>query len=508
MDALQLYTSIVPSKRQLQLQELGFYAFFHFGLNTFANREWGDGRDLPSIFNPQKLDTDQWVRAVKAAGMGAVILTAKHHDGFCLWQTATTDYSIKHSPYKDGKGDIVKELSLSCKKYGLKMGLYLSPWDRNSKHYATERYNDFYIEQLTELLTNYGDIFAIWLDGACGSYLDGKPAQEYDFERIYKTIRELQPNCLIANCGPDVRWVGNEGGVTRESEFNVVPKALFTPESVAEKSQKSEDESMALKKALSHITEDLGSRKALEGYLELIWYPAEADVSIRPSWFYHKREDKRVKSVDTLMRLYFNTVGGNCLLLLNIPPNKDGLIAPPDERVLKALGDRLKSVFSKEVSIANMLAPPPKAGFEYIDKANHKSYSPSSCDKDYKIELSFLEPHLIDKLVIKEDTKYSQRIERFSLYTKKDEKHIKLYSGTTVGFGKFCVFRPTLCNNLILVIEECRLEPYLSELSAYESDGYKFKRDPMIKIKKAWHAYWNIKYTKRQLVKNKDAAKD
>lgn len=178
---LDLYTSIVPNERQLKIQQMPFYAFIHYGPNTFTNREWGKGKDSPSVFNPKDQDVDEWCKAIKSAGMKGVVLTCKHHDGFCLWQTETTEYSIKNSPYKNGKGDVVKEISNACKKYGLKFGVYLSPWDRNSKLYGTPAYNDFYIAQLTELLSNYGEIFMLWLDGACGASADGMPKQKYDF---------------------------------------------------------------------------------------------------------------------------------------------------------------------------------------------------------------------------------------------------------------------------------------------------------------------------------------
>ena len=235
------YIKIVPSDRQKNYQNMGFNVYFHYGINTFTGKEWGDGKASPSLFNPKHQNTDQWVEAVKTAGAKGVILTCKHHDGFCLWPTKTTEYSVKNSPYKDGKGDVVKEVSDSCKKYGLKFGVYISPWDRNSQYYGTEKYNDFYMEQLTELLTNYGDVFCVWLDGACGAYMDGKARQNYDFERIYGTIRKLQPGACICSYGPDIRWVGNEGGYSRESEWNVVPNFQADTQRIADQSQQDEN---------------------------------------------------------------------------------------------------------------------------------------------------------------------------------------------------------------------------------------------------------------------------
>ncbi|HIS04374.1 MAG TPA: alpha-L-fucosidase, partial [Candidatus Fimenecus stercoravium] len=222
-----MYTSIVPNRRQLLIQKMRYYAFVHYTVNTFTNREWGNGKEPESVFDPAAQDTDQWCEAIADAGMKGVILTCKHHDGFCLWPTKTTEHSVKNSPYNNGKGDVVREVADSCRKYGLKFGVYLSPWDRNCPLYGTPGYNDFYIEQLTELLTNYGEIFMLWLDGACGADAAGQPKQKYDFERIWKTAVELQPNIVMSGCAPDVRWIGNESGKTRESEWNVVPRFAY-----------------------------------------------------------------------------------------------------------------------------------------------------------------------------------------------------------------------------------------------------------------------------------------
>lgn len=217
---------IVPHERQLRFQQLEFYAFIHFTVNTFTDREWGDGTESPEIFRPDKLDADQWVRAVKSAGMKGLILTCKHHDGFCLWQSKTTKHTVAYSPWKNGCGDVVREVSKSCKKYGIKFGVYLSPWDRNCTLYGQGKaYDDFFVKQLTELLTNYGEVFSVWFDGACGEGANGKK-QYYDWERYYSVIRELQPNACISVCGPDVRWCGNEAGYTRAAEWTPVIPTL------------------------------------------------------------------------------------------------------------------------------------------------------------------------------------------------------------------------------------------------------------------------------------------
>ena len=216
---LQEAAHVVPSKRQLDWYELESYAFIHFGVNTFTNREWGEGTEPESVFNPENLDCDQWVEAIKAAGMKGMVLTAKHHDGFCLWPSKYTEHSVKNSPCKK---DVVREAAEACKRGGIKFGFYLSPWDQNHPDYGTERYNDFFVDQLTELLTQYGPVAEVWFDGACGEGPNGKK-QVYDFKRYYDVIRRLQPQAVIAVMGPDVRWVGTESGYGRDTEWSTLP---------------------------------------------------------------------------------------------------------------------------------------------------------------------------------------------------------------------------------------------------------------------------------------------
>lgn len=480
MKRLELYTSIVPNARQKAIEEMGFYTFIHFGMNTFTGREWGTGKENPCIFAPSDLDTDQWCEVIKKSGAKGIILTAKHHDGFCLWQTKTTEHSIKNSPYKNGKGDIVKELELSCKKYGLKYGLYLSPWDRNSEYYGTEKYNDFYVAQLEELLTGYGELFTIWLDGACGSHMDGKPMQVYDFERYYDTIHRLQPNCAISNCGRDVRWVGNEGGMTRKSEWNVVPAFNAETQKVMANSQ---TEDKAFESKIDVISEDLGSRQVLSQYDEFMWYPAEVDVSIRKGWFYHASQNHRVRSINNLLNIYYNSVGGNCMLLLNIPPDKRGRIHEVDSARLVKLGKRIESAFAREVMPKNIELSEAKQGFEMF---NSGTYSPKNISENYSIKLQF-DAQKIDKAVIIEDIDYSQRIEEFIISTEQKGKTKVLYKGTVVGHKKIALFKPLTTDNLTFTIAKCRLTPYIKELKIYQSDGKLPRKNPLLGIKKELH---------------------
>ena len=312
---------LVPTPQQYAWQQMELTAFLHFGINTFTGREWGDGKEDPALFNPSELDAEQWVKSLKNAGFKMVILTAKHHDGFCLWPTATTKHSVASSPWKNGQGDVVKELRKACDKYDMKFGVYLSPWDRNAECYGdSPRYNEFFVRQLTELLSNYGEVHEVWFDGANGEGPNGKK-QVYDWDAFYKTIQRLQPKAVMAIMGDDVRWVGNERGLGRETEWNAT---VLTPGIYARSTENNKRLGVFSK------AEDLGSRKMLEKATELFWYPSEVDVSIRPGWFYHAEEDAKVKSLKHLSDIYFQSVGYNSVLLLNIPPDRKGLINEAD----------------------------------------------------------------------------------------------------------------------------------------------------------------------------------
>ncbi len=447
-DRIDLYTSIVPNRRQLIIQEMKYYAFIHYGVNTFTNREWGSGKEKESVFNPKKQDAEQWCRAIKDAGMKGVILTCKHHDGFCLWQTKTTEHSIKNSPYKNGRGDVVQEVSDACRKYGLKFGVYLSPWDRNAKCYGTPEYNDFYIEQLTELLTNYGEIFMLWLDGACGAKADGQPVQKYDFERIWDTAVKLQPNIVMSGCAPDVRWIGNESGKTRESEWNVVPKFQYDQQNFAVNCQDSDDMKKFQKRCIDVMIPDMGSREFLSQFDEFMWYPAEVDVSIRTGWFYHPLQSLTLKSLNHLMKIYYNSVGNNSLMLLNIPPDKNGLLAKKDVKRLKEMGFWLKK--EEELMISNCETELSDGGFTVTVNFPRQS---------------------VDRIHLAEDTTKSQRVEKFSIYAEGK----KVFSGTVIGFSRIAVFEPVETDTLTIKIEQCRKEPYINKALPVATGAYRVK---------------------------------
>lgn len=337
-EKIDMASRLVPTPQQLEWQQMELTAFLHFGINTFTEREWGDGKEDPALFNPTGLDCEQWVRALKEGGFKMAVITAKHHDGFCLWPTKTTRHSVVSSPWKNGKGDVVRELRNACKKYGLKFGIYLSPWDRNAECYGQgDAYNRFFIEQLTELLTNYGEVHEVWFDGANGEGANGKK-QIYDWEAIERTIRRLQPKAVTAVMGDDVRWVGNEKGIGRKTEWSAT---VLTPGIYSRAIGQNKELGVFGK------SKDLGSRDIVARAKELFWFPSEVDVSIRPGWFYHSKEDSHVKSLAHLADIYFKSVGYNSVLLLNIPPNKSGLIHENDCRRLKEFFTYLKILLKR-----------------------------------------------------------------------------------------------------------------------------------------------------------------
>jgi alpha-L-fucosidase len=321
----------IPSPAQLQWHRDELAMFLHFGVNTFTNREWGDGTESPSIFNPTSLDARQWARTAKRGGFRAMILTAKHHDGFCLWPTKTTTHSVAASPFRNGHGDVVREFVDACRAEGLRVGLYLSPWDRNHPAYGdSPRYNEVYVAQLTELLTQYGTIAEVWFDGANGEGPNGK-RQVYDWPRFFAHVKRLQPNAVIfSDAGPDVRWCGNERGVAGDPNWATVdPSRVPYPGA----------DGPGIIDALQH-----GDR------LGTVWRPAEVDVSIRPGWFNHPAENDSVRSVENLVELYFTSVGRNGKLLLNVPPTTAGLLHPTDVVRLGGMRDALDQLFAKELA--------------------------------------------------------------------------------------------------------------------------------------------------------------
>ena len=447
----------IPSQEQIDWQKLETYAFIHFGLNTYNDLEWGYGNTPASTFNPVNLDCEQWVATLKQCGMKGVILTAKHHDGFCLWQTETTDYSIANSPYKNGKGDMVKELSDACKKYGLKFGLYLSPWDRNNSEYGREDYVETYHKQIDELTKNYGDLFEFWFDGANGGngYYGGADETRsidarkyYDYERARDTILKRHPDAMIfgGTC-QTIRWVGNEQGWAGDTDW-----CMINPE-------------------LSDNTKHLnhGSENGTH------WIPAEVDVSIRPGWFYHKREDHQVKSVAQLTDIYYRSVGHNANLLLNFPINLDGKIPALDslratewhEVIVNDFKDNILK--NAEVRVDNERGRKFKA--ENVIDDDWDTYW--ATDDGYNfgtISFSFNKPVKMNRVVLQEYIPLGQRVKDFYMEGELNGKWFKINpfdTLSTIGYKRIVRFNTVELDKLIIYFEESRGPLCINNIEAY-----------------------------------------
>lgn len=434
---IDIASRLVPTPQQLAWQQMELTAFLHFGINTFTGREWGDGSEDPSIFNPAELDAEQWVKALKDAGFKMAILTAKHHDGFCLWQTKTTKHSVASSPWRGGKGDVVRELRQACDKYGLKFGVYLSPWDRNAECYGNSpKYNKFFIEQLTELLSNYGEIHEVWFDGACGEGPNGKK-QEYDWDAFYKTITRLQPKAVMAIMGDDVRWVGNEKGIGRETEWSAT---ALTPGIYSRSGEQNKRLGVYAK------AKDLGGRDIIAKASELFWYPSEVDVSIRPGWFYHADQDEQVKSLSHLVDIYFQSVGYNSVLLLNIPPDKRGLIHQNDVKRIKELADYLKETFAENK----------------IKGEDELWQAASGASKEYEMKNASFNTFLIQ-----EDISKGQRVESFTVEAWVNGMWKKLGEGTTVGYKRLLRFPECKAEKVRVTINSSRNTANIIKVGAF-----------------------------------------
>ena len=407
---------VTPSPRQLKWYEREFYAFVHFSPNTYTGLEWGLGDEEESLFNPTELDCGQWVEAVRAAGMKGLILTAKHHDGFCLWPSRYTEHSVKNCPLKI---DVVWEAAEACRRGGIGFGFYLSPWDRNSVLYGTDAYNDYYQKQLTELLTEYGEIFCVWLDSACGEGPNGRK-QVYDFPGVIRLVREYQPNAVIfQDGGPDVRWIGNESGKARRSEWAVVPHELCRLSHQAQTGPGPWYVPGADQLDYLHNTqENLGGAEQIVRSSGLDFCGAEADMSIRPGWFYHPEEQPH--SVERLMQAYLNSVGHNACLNLNIPPMPNGKFDDRDVQRLREFGDALKAAFGRELAQGRPL--------RRIDR-------PAGGQCEFVLELE--KPEEIRYIELREPIEKGQRISEY-LIEWRDENGcwsgpFGVIEGTTVG---------------------------------------------------------------------------
>ncbi|MBC7188123.1 MAG: alpha-L-fucosidase [Calditrichaeota bacterium] len=443
----------IPSSRQLAWHELEYYAFIHFGMNTFTDREWGDGQENPTLFNPHALDCRQWARVCKEAGMKGIILTAKHHDGFCLWPSRYTEHSVRNSPWRDGHGDVLAELATACRQYGLKMGVYLSPWDRHEPSYGdSPRYNEFYKNQLREVLTGYGELFEVWFDGACGEGPNGR-RQVYDWPRFFAVVRECQPQAVIfSDGGPDVRWVGNERGFADETNWSLLRREEVWP--------------------------------GYPRYHELTsghadgthWVPAEADVSIRPGWFYHPAEDAQVKSVAELLEIYYASVGRNAALLLNVPVDRRGLIARVDSLRLVEFRRALQAEFPED------LARRARATASQV-RGNHRRFAPQrAIDGDNAtywatddtitsawLELDLRKPTVVNRIVLQEYIALGQRVEEFHIEADVDGSWQRVAEGTTIGYKRILRLPDLRARRVRLCISKARACPTIATFALYRA---------------------------------------
>ena len=446
----------LPSKAQLAWHEMEFYLFMHFGPNTFTDKEWGHGDESEDIFNPTQLDCRQWARTAKAAGAKGIIITAKHHDGFCLWPSKYSTHTVRESKWKNGKGDVLRELSQACKEYGLKFGVYISPWDRNHPMYGTPQYNDVFVNMMKEIFTSYGPIWELWWDGANGEGPNGKK-QVYDWDRFKKTVKTISPNTLVfSDVGPHIRWVGNENGIAGKTNWNYLDTVGFTPGADAPK------------------TDTLNSGNAFGK----AWIPAECDVSIRPGWFYHKEEDNKVKTPEQLFDLFLKSVGRGANLLLNVPPDRRGLIHENDSAALigfKKLRDEYfknnllrnsmpKYVLHYAVAIARNVVDNNINTFQAL-----RVYNENSTGNDWLV-FEFKKETLINAIYLSEPIQNGQTISAFEINLKNGDKVINQIKGTTIGRKRIITFPRIGVTSFSVSIKAANGTPLISEVATYLID--------------------------------------
>lgn len=461
----------VPTQKQIDWQEMEFYAFVHFSLNTFTNKEWGYGDESPELFNPSQLDVRQWARVVKEAGMKGIILVAKHHDGFCLWPSAYTERSVKNSPWENGKGDLVKELAAACKEYNLKLGLYLSPWDRNHPQYGKPEYITYFRNQLKELLTNYGDVFEMWFDGANGGdgYYGGANETRkinsltyYNWDETYKLIYDIAPKTLVWGVGPsEARWIGNEEGRAGKTNWSL----LRQKDELAGK---------------VHYTEFMSGHEDGEK-----WVPGEADVSIRPGWFYHSVEDDKVRSLDEMVDIYYESIGRNATLLLNLPVDKRGLVHENDEARLKELVATIKADFKTEllagtqVQASNIRASDFNFGPQNVIDGNKNTYwATDDKVKQATVEFTFKKPTAINRVLLQEYIKLGQRVKAFSIEAKVDGEWKTIANETTIGYKRILRLDRVTVSALRVNILDAKVGFVISTIEAYNAPT--FVKEPQI----------------------------
>ena len=452
----------IPNEQQMKWQEMEYYAFIHFSINTYTDQEWGDGGNKPALFNPTDLDCRQWARICKQAGMKGIILTAKHHDGFCLWPSEYTEYSVKNSPWRNGKGDLVKELAEACKEYGLKLGIYLSPWDRNHPDYGRPEYVTYFRNQLKELLTNYGEIFEVWFDGANGGWGYYGGAREdrkidrktfYDWDNTIQLIRQLQPNAIIWNeCGPDIRWCGNEHGSIGETNWSLFDAHEYAPGTADSKVLRVGRES------------------------DPDWVPGEVNVSVRPGWFYHAYEDAKVKTLPQLLEIYYNSIGRNGTWLLNFPIDRRGMIHENDEKAVLDLASTIKEIF------ANNLAENAKIEASHV-RGNSRRFSASrvvdgkkstywSTDDSIRtasLTLDFGEPISFNRILLQEYIRLGQRVRAFTIEANINGEWKEMARETTIGYKRILRLPTVKATQIRFTVTDSKACPVISNIAVYNA---------------------------------------
>lgn len=452
----------VPTERQLAWHELEYYMFVHFTVNTFTDKEWGYGDEPESIFNPAELDCRQWAKTASEAGMKGIIITAKHHDGFCLWPSAFTDHSVKNSPWKNGNGDILKELRQACNEFGLKMGVYLSPWDRNSHVYGTDDYLEYYRNQLKELLTGYGDIFEVWFDGANGGdgYYGGARERRridnktyYDWPNTHRIVRDLQPHAVMfSDAGPDIRWVGNESGMGSTTNWCLLNKDELYPG--------------------GDFASILGEGHENGNY----WVPAEVDVSIRPGWFWHRNQDSLVRSPENLMDLYYSSVGRNSNLLLNVPPDTRGLLNEKDVASLIAFRDLREKEFASDLARGKKASATVVRGKNYgalnVNDGDPQTYWATPDDKTTgKVIIDLDAATEVNRIILQEYISLGQRVQEFKVDAFSEGEWKPLLEGTTIGHKVIRKFPVVNASKIRLSITRSKASPVISVLELYRAPG-------------------------------------
>lgn len=458
---IRLAAEVRPSYRQLDYQQREMLGFIHIGMNTFTGAEWGTGKEDPSLFNPSRLDAGEWVKTFKAAGISGVILVAKHHDGFCTWPSRYTDHSVANSPWRNGKGDLVKEVAEACRKLDMKFCIYLSPWDMHEKTFGTAAYNDYYIHQMEELLTGYGPVYLLWFDGAGTTSDVSGHEMPFDWERIFRRARELQPDVILSGNAPDVRWVGNEKGKGRETEWCV--QGIHNMETL-----------FGSLDGYEPTLPDLGSIDDLMTKKRLVWYPSRGGLPLRKGWFYNSRDDDTVKSLNYLVNSYFVTVGQNSNLLPNLSPDPTGRIPEKDAQRLIRFGEviqRMKAVdYAKGATVTALGGWSGETDSGVItDDDPFTSWHTAEGVTSASLEIRLKRPSTVNVIKLQENVRdFGQRVEAFAVDRWDGDAWIEIARSTTIGYRKMLRLKEPVCADRFRIrILDARVSVSLGNVSMY-----------------------------------------